>query len=343
MVFVVVNSKKIGFLSFGHYGRSAGSHTQDAGESLRQAIELSVAAEEQGVAGAFFRVHHFARQGAAPFPLLSAIAARTTTLEMGTGVIDMRYENPLYMAEEAAATDLISQGRLQLGVSRGSPEPALNGAENFGYVPRDGETPADMARRHTELFRRAITGAGIAPADAGNGRPGLLLPVEPQSPGLDRRIWWGAGTRATAVWAAEQGMNLMSSTLLTEDTGVPFDQLQAEQIRVFREAWKDASHDWTPRVSVSRSIIPLVSEEDHHYFGLRGQVEGRDQVGWLDGAISRFGRSYIGEPDQLAEELARDEAVQEADTVLVTIPNQLGVDYNAALLGNIVKHVFGQG
>ena len=130
MVFVVVNSKKIGFLSFGHYGRSAGSHTQDAGESLRQAIELSVAAEEQGVAGAFFRVHHFARQGAAPFPLLSAIAARTTTLEMGTGVIDMRYENPLYMAEEAAATDLISQGRLQLGVSRGSPEPALNGAEN---------------------------------------------------------------------------------------------------------------------------------------------------------------------------------------------------------------------
>jgi len=343
MVLEGVNSKKIGFLSFGHYGRSAGSQTQDAGESLRQAIELSVAAEEQGVAGAFFRVHHFARQGAAPFPLLSAIAARTRTLEMGTGVIDMRYENPLYMAEEAAATDLISQGRLQLGVSRGSPEPALNGAENFGHIPRDGETAADMARRHTEVFRKAITGAGIAPADAGNGRPGLLLPVEPQSPGLERRIWWGAGTRATAVWAAEQGMNLMSSTLLTEDTGVPFDQLQAEQIRVFRDAWKDAGHDWTPRVSVSRSIIPLVSEEDHHYFGLRGQVEGRDQVGWLDGAVSRFGRSYIGEPDQLAEELARDEAVQEADTVLVTVPNQLGVDYNAALLGNIVKHVFRQG
>ncbi|MDP5228010.1 MULTISPECIES: LLM class flavin-dependent oxidoreductase [Arthrobacter] len=341
MVSPLVNSKKIGFLSFGHYGRSAGSRTQDAGESLRQAIELSVAAEEQGVAGAFFRVHHFARQGAAPFPLLAAIAARTSTLEMGTGVIDMRYENPLYLAEEAAATDLISQGRLQLGVSRGSPEPALNGASHFGYVPGEGETSADMARRHTELFREAISGAGIAPADLGGGRPGLLLPIEPQAPGLDRRIWWGAGTRATAIWAAEQGMNLMSSTLLTEDTGVPFDQLQAEQIRVYRQAWKDAGHDWTPRVSVSRSIIPLVSEEDHHYFGLRGQVEGKDQVGLLEGTLSRFGRSYIGEPDKLAGELARDEAVQEADTVLVTVPNQLGVNYNAALLGNVVRHVFG--
>jgi alkanesulfonate monooxygenase SsuD/methylene tetrahydromethanopterin reductase-like flavin-dependent oxidoreductase (luciferase family) len=227
-----------------------------------------------------------------------------------------------------------------LGVSRGSPEPALRGARYFGYEPGEGEDDSAMARRHTAVFRHAIAGHGVAEADPsfmGGGRG--LLPIQPTSPGLPRRIWWGAGTRKTAVWAAEQGMNLMSSTLLTEDTGVPFDQLQAEQITMFREAWAAAGHGFGPRVSVSRSIIPVVDAEDEHYFGLRAQVENRDQVGMLDGALSRFGKSYVGDPDNLAEELAKDAAVQAADTVLITVPNQLGVDYNIKLLGNIAKYV----
>src|ERR1700722_12719212 len=148
--------KRIGFLSFGHWQPVPGSRTQTAQDALRQTVELAVAAEEIGVDGAFVRVHHFERQLASPFPLLSAIAARTTRMEIGTAVIDMRYENPLYMAEEAAAADLISGGRLQLGISRGSPEPALRGSESFGYVPADGETDADLARAHTALFRDAI-------------------------------------------------------------------------------------------------------------------------------------------------------------------------------------------
>src|SRR5215212_11833562 len=138
--------KKIGFLSFGHWNPSPHSRTRSASDALLQSIDLAVAAEELGVDGAFFRVHHFARQQASPFPLLSAIAARTSRIEIGTGVIDMRYENPLYMAEEAAAADLISGGRLQLGVSRGSPETALRGSEAFGYVPPEGSTDADLAR-----------------------------------------------------------------------------------------------------------------------------------------------------------------------------------------------------
>src|SRR5580693_941158 len=127
--------KKIGFLSFGHWTASPQSQTRTAQDALLQSIELAVAAEELGIDGAFFRVHHFARQLASPYPLLAAIAARTSRIEIGTGVIDMRYENPLYAAEEAAATDLISGGRLQLGVSRGSPETVLRGAESFGYRP----------------------------------------------------------------------------------------------------------------------------------------------------------------------------------------------------------------
>src|SRR6202044_3719207 len=137
--------KKIGFLSFGHWTPAPQSQTSSAADALLQSINLAVAAEALGADGAYFRVHHFARQLASPFPLLAAIGARTSTIEIGTAVIDMRYETPLYMAEDAAAADLIAGGRLQLGISRGSPEPALNGAGAFGYRPAEGHTDPDMA------------------------------------------------------------------------------------------------------------------------------------------------------------------------------------------------------
>ncbi len=331
--------KKIGFLSFGHWNPSPHSQTRSAGDALLQSIELAVAAEELGVDGAYYRIHHFARQLASPFPLLAAIGARTSTIEIGTGVIDMRYENPLYMAEDAGAADLISGGRLQLGISRGSPEQVIDGFRYFGHVPAEGSDAATMARENTGVLLEVLTGRGFAepnPRPMFANPPGLLR-IEPHSEGLRDRIWWGAGSRATAEWAGEQGMNLMSSTLLTEDTGVPFHQLQAEQIQRFRDAWTAAGHDREPRVSVSRSIFPIVSERDRAYFG--SSRNDQDQVGYLDGGNARFGKTYAAEPDQLIEELAADEAIAAADTVLITIPNQLGVDYNAALLESLVTHV----
>jgi alkanesulfonate monooxygenase SsuD/methylene tetrahydromethanopterin reductase-like flavin-dependent oxidoreductase (luciferase family) len=331
--------KRIGFLSFGHWQQASWSRTRTAREAHVQTIELAEAAEEIGLDGAFVRVHHFARQLASPFPLLAAIAARTRRIEMGTAVIDMRYENPLYMAEEAAATDLIAGGRLQLGISRGSPEPALRGWEAFGYKPADGETDADMARRKTELFRAAIAGAGVARSDPAMTGVQTMLPIQPRSDALPERIWWGSGTRATARWAAEQGMNLMSSTLLSEDTGVSFGELQAEQIAIFREAWREAGWEREPRVSVSRSVLPIATDLDRQYFGNGAGRESDDQLGYLEGVVARFGRSYIGEPDVIAEELSRDPAVREADTLLLTVPNQLGVDYNAHVIESVLTHL----
>jgi alkanesulfonate monooxygenase SsuD/methylene tetrahydromethanopterin reductase-like flavin-dependent oxidoreductase (luciferase family) len=131
-------------------------------------------------------------------------------------------------------------------------------------------------------------------------------------------------------------MNLMSSTLLLEDTDVPFDELQAEQIALFREAWAKAGHPREPRVSVSRSVIPITSDLGRRLFG---NDANEDQVGWLDGAISRFGRSYSGEPERIAEELAQDKAVREADTLLLTVPSQLGLEYNAAMLETIAREI----
>jgi alkanesulfonate monooxygenase SsuD/methylene tetrahydromethanopterin reductase-like flavin-dependent oxidoreductase (luciferase family) len=333
--------KKIGFLSFGHWSDSPYSQVRSGADALIQSIELAEAVEELGADGAFFRVHHFARQLASPFPLLAAVGARTKRIEIGTAVIDMRYENPLYMAEDAGAADLIAGGRLQLGISRGSPEQVIDGFRYFGYEPAEGDpVGAEMAREHTDVFLRVISGAGFAqpnPTPMFPNPPGLLRP-EPHSPGLRDRIWWGAGSRATAEWAATQGLNMMSSTLMTEDAGVPFHELQAEQIRLFRDAWKKAGHEREPRVSVSRSIFALVDDRDRAYFGRGGQEA--DSVGYIDAQTKAiFGRSYAAEPDVLVKELAGDTAIQAADTLMLTVPNQLGVDYNAHAMESILKYV----
>jgi alkanesulfonate monooxygenase SsuD/methylene tetrahydromethanopterin reductase-like flavin-dependent oxidoreductase (luciferase family) len=331
--------KTIAFLSFGHWSASPHSQVRSASDALLQSIELAVATEELGADGAYFRVHHFAAQLSSPFPLLAAIGARTSRIEIGTGVIDMRYENPLYMAEDAGSADVIAGGRLQLGISRGSPEQVVDGFRYFGYTPDEGSDPAAMAREHTRVFLEVIRGEGFAepnPRPMFPNPPGLLR-IEPHSPGLRDRIWWGAGTRQSAEWVAEQGMNLMSSTLLTEDTGVPFHQLQAEQIQRFRNAWKAAGHQREPRVAVSRSVFPIVSDTDRAYFGR--ESGDQDQVGYLDGGAARFGKTYAGEPEQLVKALAEDEAIAAADTLLLTIPNQLGVDYNAHLLDSVVRYL----
>src|SRR5215471_19272532 len=216
--------KHIGFLSFGHWTPSPQSHTRSASDALLQSIELAVAAEELGADGAYFRVHHFARQLGSPFPLLAACGAKTKRIEIGTAVIDMRYENPMYMAEDAGAADLIAGGRLQLGKGFARPNPS-------------------------PMFPNP---------------PGLLR-LEPYSEGLRERIWWGAGTNSTAQWAAKLGMNLQSSTLKIDESGKPFHMQQAEQIRLYRAAWKEAGHTRAPRVSVSRSIFALVDDRDRMY------------------------------------------------------------------------------
>ncbi|RMX06476.1 LLM class flavin-dependent oxidoreductase [Corticibacter populi] len=332
--------KKIGFLSFGHWTPSSQSQVRSASDALRQSIDLAVAAEQLGADGAYFRVHHYACQLASPFPLLAAVGAKTSRIEIGTAVIDMRYENPLYMAEDAGAADLIAGGRLQLGISRGSPEQVIDGWRHFGYQPAEGETDADMGRRHAQVFLDILRGEGFAepnPTPMFPNPPGLLR-IEPHSEGLRERIWWGAGSNATAVWAAQLGMNLQSSTLKDDENGQPFHVQQAEQIRAYRQAWKEAGHAREPRVSVSRSIFAIVDERDRLYFG--GGGEQNDQIGYIDASTRAiFGRSYAAEPDVLIKQLAGDEAIREADTLLLTIPNQLGVDYNAHLIEAILTHV----
>jgi len=325
--------RNIGFLSFGWWSDAQGSQVRSAAETLNDTVRLAEAAEDAGMDGAWIRVHHWEQNLASPFPILTAMGRATSRIELGTGVINMRYENPLYMAELAATSDLLVGGRLQLGLSRGSPEMPLDGPGEFGYPLPDGMMPVEDAAARIALFRRAISGEGIAePGAHAHVLPGQLLPIQPQSPGLSDRIWYGAGNIESARRVGELGMHLMSSTLILEATGEPLDVLQSRQIDAFRESWGEAGHKGEPRVSVSRSVMPIVDDMSRLYFGpyLSKEKMGgnRDQIGEIDNSVGTFGKTYVGEPDKLIEELRADSAVMSADTLLVTVPSQLGADFN---------------
>ena len=325
--------RNIGFLSFGWWSDAQGSQVRSAAETLNDTVRLAEAAEDAGMDGAWIRVHHWEQNLASPFPILTAMGRATSRIELGTGVINMRYENPLYMAELAATSDLLVGGRLQLGLSRGSPEMPLDGPGEFGYPLPDGMMPVEDAAARIALFRRAISGEGIAePGAHAHVLPGHLLPIQPQSPGLSDRIWYGAGNIESARRVGELGMHLMSSTLILEATGEPLDVLQSRQIDAFRESWREAGHKGEPRVSVSRSVMPIVDDMSRLYFGpyLSKEKMGgnRDQIGEIDNSVGTFGKTYVGEPDKLIEELRADSAVMSADTLLVTVPSQLGADFN---------------
>src|SRR6202040_595471 len=236
--------------------------------------------------------------------------------------------------------DLIAGSRLQLGISRGSPEQVIGGWRHFGYRLADGEDDAGLGRRHAEEFLELLRGKGFAqpnPRPMFTNPPGLLR-LEPYSAGLHDRIWWGSASNATAAWAAKLGMNLQTSTLKFDETGESLHLQQAAQIRSFRAAWKKAGHARTPRISVSRSVFALIDDRDRVYFGRGGQEE--DKIGFLDETTRAiFGRSYAAEPDVLIEQLRKDEAIAEADTLLLTVPNQLGVAYNAHVMEAILTTV----
>ena len=193
----------------------------------------------------------------------------------------------------------------------------IEGYRYFGYEPAEGSDHADMARDHTRVFLDVIDGRGFAqpnPSPMFPNPPGLLR-LEPHSPGLRDRIWWGAGTRATAEWTAEQGMNLMSSTCSPR---TPACRSPASREITFATL-KAAGHDREPRVSVSRSIFPITPTWTAPTSAARAPARTRSATST---AGSRASASRAGEPEQLIKELAEDEAIAAADSLLLTVPTQ---------------------
>lgn len=378
--------KNIGFISFGRWNEQDQSSTRSQRDAFLQTIEMAVAAEEIGVDSAFFRIHHFSNSFSSPFPLLAAIGTRTTRIEIGTAVVDLRYENPFYMAETAGATDLICGERLQLGLGRGAPWSAIEGWSHFGYQPEAGQNETDMAIKRAEIFLDLLNGEknikleNPFPDDPSDYR---MARVEPFSPSLKQRIWWASGSLSSAEWAAKHGLNLQSAgnsgpktdkamtekNAMTEKKAIPEKKAgtsaktgetqngsaassstagqtgkmvkfanQPDHIKHYLQAWKEAGHKRKPRVAIIRELVPLDNEAEKKQFH---DVSAKLADLWPNHRKARtvFEGGYCGSSEEIVELMKKDEAVRLADTIMIPVANEIGLDFNLRLLEKIVKNI----
>ncbi|WP_432514324.1 LLM class flavin-dependent oxidoreductase [Kineococcus sp. SYSU DK001] len=331
---------ELGFLTFVADGGSG-----DAGGALRDGLTLVQHAEDLGYDSAWVRVRHHEPYLSSPMTFFAAASQVTHRIALGTGVIPMRYEDPLRLAEDAGTVDLLSGGRLELGVSNGIPSQAptldaLHGASDRGF--------AGEAQHRIDVLRRALAGepVGRATAPYMDIPAGGDLKVTPHSPGLADRLWYGAGSESTAVRTGTGGFDLQVSTLNTEETGEPFDVVQARQIRSYRKAFADAGHAGRrePRVSAGRIVLPFLDErdaDDHRRF-LEGYTSGMTADGrpTSPGPFPmRFSSALSGDPDSIVERLQRDEAIGETDGLVVVLPAEGSLDVHRRVLSAVAEHV----
>jgi alkanesulfonate monooxygenase SsuD/methylene tetrahydromethanopterin reductase-like flavin-dependent oxidoreductase (luciferase family) len=331
----------LGFLTFVADDGSGG----DAGAALRDGLRLVQHAEALGYDSAWVRVRHHEPYLSSPMTFFAAASQVTERIALGTGVIPMRYEDPLRLAEDAATVDLLSGGRLELGLSNGIPPLAaaldpIHGSSDRGF--------AGEAQHRIEILRNAVAGRPVAQAAAQYmGVPaGADMFSTPHSPCLADRLWYGAGSEGTAVRTGTQGFDLQVSTLNTEETGERFDVVQARQIRSFRKAFSDAGHAGrrAPRVSAGRIVLPFLDRKDadDHQAFIEGYSSGMTADGRPKGESPfpvRFSPVLSGDPETIVARLLADAAVGETDDLVIVLPAEGCLEVHRRVLSAVAEHV----
>lgn len=327
---------ELSFLTFVPYDDPA-----DAGRSLRDAIDLFRFAEDLGYDIGWVRVRHLEKFLSSPFPLFAAIGQATARIRFGTAVLPMRYADPIAVAEDAATVDLLSGGRLELGVAGGIKPSAslLDGVYGAGERSFDDESQHRIAR-----LRAALAGEPVAVAPEGGfpiAPPGTDLIVRPHSPGLADRVWYGPGSRSTAVRTAEQGMDLLVSTLNSEDDGRSFEETQRDQILAYKAAFDVPGR--TPRAVAGRIVLPSVTPEDDELFAeyiawyaARFDDTGRPPAGTGFGV---FSPTHHGSPDEVVASLQADVALREATGLDIVLPANATHAMSRRILENVATSI----
>jgi alkanesulfonate monooxygenase SsuD/methylene tetrahydromethanopterin reductase-like flavin-dependent oxidoreductase (luciferase family) len=329
---------ELGFLSFVHNTGSRTSRT-DAARALQDGIALFRRAEELGYDTGWVRNRHFEPFLSSPLVFLAAVSQHTSRLRLGTGVVPIRYEDPIRLAEDAANLDLLSGGRLELGLSSGYPAPVLE--ELFGSTGLDFRSEV---QHRLERLLAALRGDVLAVLQEPFSTlpAGEELTLTPPAPELAGRLWYGAGSLASAERAARQGFDLQVSTLNTEETGDPFEMRQAEQIRAYKKVLAEQEPGRIPRVNVSRIILPWLRDEDGEELRdwLKFYADRMDALGRpVSGTPMRYSPAYHGDPEAILAALQADVALQEATQLTVTLPSLASPALHRRTLQLVAEHI----
>ena len=331
---------ELGFLSFvpNPYG------PEGAGRALDDGIRLFERAEQLGFDIGWVRVRHFEEFPSSPLTLLAAASQRTSRIRLGTGVIPLRYEDPIRLAEDAATVDLLSGGRLELGLSTGIPQFAPILDPVFGEVDR---SFSEEAQHRMGRLRNAIAGTAVAHSGAGY----MSIPADsdlhvmPHSAGLSDRVWYGAGSLGSAIRTGSQGLDIHVSTLNTEETGDSFSLGQAKQLQAYKAAFaeSEAGSRRSPRIAAGRIILPMLTPSDEVDYA--GFIEGYGSRMHSDGrphdetSSIRFDRIHHGDPSRIVDGLLADEALAEVTELTLTLPANGGIEAHLRTLEAVAEHV----
>jgi alkanesulfonate monooxygenase SsuD/methylene tetrahydromethanopterin reductase-like flavin-dependent oxidoreductase (luciferase family) len=318
-----------------------------AASGLRDGISLFTGAERLGYQSGWAYQRHFDNYLSSPAPFFAAVGQHTDSITLGSAVIPMRYQDPILLAEAAGTADLLIGGRLNLSLSSGR-----EGFEQiFGHEKVDARAEG---QRRLLRFLDAVAGEVLHTVDGSEGtaiEAGTELRVTPHSEGLRERIWYGSGHIASARWAAEHRLRLITGTILhSTEPGDTFGEYQARLIQAYRDAWPGPEP--APPVAVAASVLPAPTRElaeKYEAYDLQRQTEGpaaSRPAGALKQNLRPFLREDVlvspvfrGDPDTVASALLADPGISAADELILFLPPGFGLEENLRVLSEMAQTV----
>ncbi|MFD9002239.1 LLM class flavin-dependent oxidoreductase [Streptomyces sp. NPDC059582] len=306
--------RKLGFLTIGLFDEA---DPRRGHESTLEIIELG---EQLGFDSAWVRHRHLQYGISSPVAVLAAASQRTSRIELGTAVIPLGWENPLRLAEDLATVDILSGGRLNPGVSVGPP---IHYDQVKGALYPDTADTEDFGYDRVERLLDHVRGKPVTDFSGVEGFEVFSDRVQPQSPGLGRRLWYGGGSTRSARWAGEHGMNLLTSSVVKapEDPAEPgdFAEIQLSHIRAFRAAHPDGE---AARVSQGLVVVPTDSATPEQRAKYEEFAAARTPRTAAPQGPARlmFAPDLVGTSEEIAERLHTHAAFREVDEVAFALP-----------------------
>jgi alkanesulfonate monooxygenase SsuD/methylene tetrahydromethanopterin reductase-like flavin-dependent oxidoreductase (luciferase family) len=302
--------RKLGFLSIGLFD---GDDPGPGHESLLGILEL---AEKLGFDHAWLRHRHLQYGVSSPVAIMAAASQRTSRIELGTAVTPLGWENPLRLAEDLATVDILSGGRINPGISVGPP---MRWDEVKDALYPDTAEYQDLSYERARRFLSLVAGEPVGDVGGAIGFEVYSDRVEPHSPGLRSRVWYGGGSLRSAQWAGENGVNFLSSNVIKAEESEVFDDIQQTQLRLFRSLHPQGAR---ARASQGLVVIPTDSATADQRSRYQAYVERRTPRTFEPQGPQRllFARDVIGSSEQIAEELYANKGFREIDEVAFALP-----------------------